>query len=396
MKVHILLIIILFSIRLKAQNKEVIFQKGSWDDILQLAKKEHKLIFVDLSAVWCAPCKWMEKNVFANDTVAMFYNKTFINYKIDTEKGEGPKLAKQWAVIGLPSLLYINENGEIVHRACGCEQNGGSSQKFIMDGQMCMDSAKRFSFSADKIKYEAGKMTKTEIIEYINKMGDACVERKKELRSYYLSLSEKEFSNASNQDLIMETVKDPTSIEFNYFINNYPLFVERYGKSKVESKITDAYKYYALKLISKKDTIAYFAIKNKILLTENINTEKLVWYLDIHYFLSTEDNVDFINLAFKYIEKYRDENIDFTYELIYNIYDITDDIENLNKAKSYAIHIADNYEEESYSVLCASIMLKLKMKDDGIKYANHAVDLIKKNKGDLKEINGILNKLKGL
>jgi hypothetical protein len=41
-------------------------------------------------------------------------------------------------------------------------------------------------------------------------------------------------------------------------------------------------------------------------------------------------------------------------------------------------------------------MLKLKMKDDGIKYANHAVDLIKKNKGDLKEINGILNKLKGL
>jgi thiol:disulfide interchange protein len=40
------------------------FFGGSWDEAIETAKKEHKLIFMDAYAEWCGPCKRMAKEVF--------------------------------------------------------------------------------------------------------------------------------------------------------------------------------------------------------------------------------------------------------------------------------------------------------------------------------------------
>ena len=38
------------------------FEKSSFETLLAKAKKEKKLVFVDAYAVWCGPCKLMDKN----------------------------------------------------------------------------------------------------------------------------------------------------------------------------------------------------------------------------------------------------------------------------------------------------------------------------------------------
>jgi thiol-disulfide isomerase/thioredoxin len=81
--------------------------------ILAKAKTEKKLVFMDAYASWCGPCKLMEKNVFTDKNVADFYNKNFINVRIDMEKGEGKELAMKYGVRSYPTFLFLNAEGEI-------------------------------------------------------------------------------------------------------------------------------------------------------------------------------------------------------------------------------------------------------------------------------------------
>ena len=50
--------ILLFSWNVFSQGIQ--FEIGSWKEVLQKAKQENKLIFVDLYTTWCGPCKKME------------------------------------------------------------------------------------------------------------------------------------------------------------------------------------------------------------------------------------------------------------------------------------------------------------------------------------------------
>ncbi|WP_228376947.1 thioredoxin family protein [Chryseobacterium vrystaatense] len=95
------------------------FEDGSFTAILAKAKKENKLVFVDAYASWCGPCKLMVKNIFPLQTVGDFYNSHFVNAKIDMEKGEGIDLAKKYNVKAFPTYLFINGDGEEVHRKLG-------------------------------------------------------------------------------------------------------------------------------------------------------------------------------------------------------------------------------------------------------------------------------------
>ena len=69
-----------FSLFCQAQSG-IEFFHGSWDEALELAKKEHKAIFMDAYAEWCGPCKRMAKNIFTQKEVGDFFNKHFINVK---------------------------------------------------------------------------------------------------------------------------------------------------------------------------------------------------------------------------------------------------------------------------------------------------------------------------
>ena len=119
---RILTLISLFviaAISLDAQG--ISFFKGTWEEALEEAKKQDKIIFVDAYAVWCGPCKRMSNNVFPHEKVGQFYNKNFINMKLDMERGEGLKFRKQYPVAAFPTLFYIDYTGELVMKVRGAQ-----------------------------------------------------------------------------------------------------------------------------------------------------------------------------------------------------------------------------------------------------------------------------------
>lgn len=104
----------------KADSTEGIqFHKGNWNEALELAKKEHKLIFLDIYATWCGSCKKLKKHTFSDEKVGQFYNSNFINVSFDAEQEEGLKLVNQYHLTGYPSLLFIDENGKVVTQSGG-------------------------------------------------------------------------------------------------------------------------------------------------------------------------------------------------------------------------------------------------------------------------------------
>ncbi len=87
-------------------------ENAPFDSIRMLAAKEGKIIFADFHADWCKPCKEMEQKVFTDPAVANYFNKHFINYKINIKTPLGKQLKSQYRVYDYPSLLFIDATGE--------------------------------------------------------------------------------------------------------------------------------------------------------------------------------------------------------------------------------------------------------------------------------------------
>ncbi|MFC0343278.1 thioredoxin family protein [Epilithonimonas hispanica] len=100
-------------------SQGIVFENSDFKSIVAKAKKENKIIFLDSYTTWCGPCKLMAKNIFTLQSVGDYYNSNFINAKIDMEKGEGIELAKKFKVTAYPTYLFIDGNGEVVHRTLG-------------------------------------------------------------------------------------------------------------------------------------------------------------------------------------------------------------------------------------------------------------------------------------
>lgn len=127
------------------------FEETNFASILAKAKKENKLVFIDAYTTWCGPCKLMAKNIFPLKTVGDHYNAHFINAKIDMEKGEGIDIAKKYNVKAFPSYLFIDGDGNEVHRTLGYVEEAD----FIQFAKDAEDPNKKLT--ALKQKFENGE-----------------------------------------------------------------------------------------------------------------------------------------------------------------------------------------------------------------------------------------------
>ena len=132
-KIIFILLLCGYGISVLAQG--ISFQKGNWKEILAMAKKEKKLVFIDNYTSWCGPCKKMVKDVFPMQEVGDFYNANFVCYKLDCEKGDGVEVAKIYQINSFPTYLFVDGNGKLFYRSGSYM----SAEKFIAEGKIALE-----------------------------------------------------------------------------------------------------------------------------------------------------------------------------------------------------------------------------------------------------------------
>lgn len=96
------------------------FQKINLEKAKKEAAEQGKLIFIDAYTNWCGPCKQMAATTFMDEEVGKFFNENFINIKIEMEKdADGPATARQYNVRAYPTLLIIDDEGNLVKQTIG-------------------------------------------------------------------------------------------------------------------------------------------------------------------------------------------------------------------------------------------------------------------------------------
>ena len=104
------------------QNQEIIW-KENLESAFNLASLSNKIIMIEFMAEWCPPCKRMEKETFSNDKIINKSNE-FIFVKVDVDKNqdianEYKRNAKKYGGIGIPNILFIDKDKNIVHQTVG-------------------------------------------------------------------------------------------------------------------------------------------------------------------------------------------------------------------------------------------------------------------------------------
>lgn len=95
------------------------FQRGDWEAAQAAAKEQDKVIFLNLYATWCAPCRKLKVKTFSDEGVGDFFNEAFINVSLDGEGVPGQQLMEKYRMRGFPSLLFIDGNGRVLSRKAG-------------------------------------------------------------------------------------------------------------------------------------------------------------------------------------------------------------------------------------------------------------------------------------
>lgn len=105
----------------RAENASHGVSKVHWnewsDDVFARAKKENKLVLLDLEAVWCHWCHVMDEKTYSDPAVAKLMEKSIIAVKVDQDSR--PDLSNKYEKYGWPATIIFNAEGKELAKRSG-------------------------------------------------------------------------------------------------------------------------------------------------------------------------------------------------------------------------------------------------------------------------------------
>jgi thiol-disulfide isomerase/thioredoxin len=374
MKTYITMLFLLIGTACSVSAQGIEFNHGNWNEIKAQAKKENKLIFLDFYTVWCAPCKKMAMEVFPLPEAGEFFNKYFINVKVDAEKGEGVDLAKAYRPSGYPTLVFTDAEGKQLYRTGGAE----NVSDLIKSAKVALNPQE--DYERLKEQYAKNELGKEELYNYM-----IIVKAKGEnaevngVFDRYFGL----FNQTSKQafEMIEEYVSSSNSKSFKYLQAHRNDFYRSAGKEQVDDfrkkvlckELSSLFFYYNKNEPLDRYLAAKAALKLKVNLTEQEELQ-----LDKSYYQQVKDEDNFIKTAAVLVKKYIYNNDEAISMILGGAYIVKKEAHLLllKKWAEMAVAIKDNsLNYLSLAMICDS----LKDKTSALKYIDLCIAASKRD-----------------
>lgn len=217
-------IFLLFFIPCFVTAQGIDFQDFSLEKSKEASLSNHRLIFVDLCATWCAPCKKMEKEIFPQPEVGDYYNKKFICTRLDRDSDLGAQIAEQYKVAALPCYLFLDADGNLIFRAEGATSE---TQAFINFGKTAIDLWMSARWQRDL----KNPRTLYHYALYMLEKGDSSAANY--YQKYMDTQKAKDLQMPENLDFVVEFIKKNQPAALDFFWKNTEAFAKHKGKDFV-------------------------------------------------------------------------------------------------------------------------------------------------------------------
>lgn len=374
----------------KAQTSEINFRKGTMAEILAQAKAEKKPIFLDAYTVWCGPCKWMDKNVYTDAAVADYFNKNFVSYKLDMEKGEGIDMAKKYEVRAYPSFLFLNADGSVMHRTVGSRP----AELFTEVAKLAQDPTK--NFASYQKKYEDGDRSPAFMLTYLEVLNEAALDAGKEAEAYFATQNPADLLTRGNWTLIKEQVNTLESPTFQNLVKNRAGYAAKYTADSVEAKISQVYGRSMVRAAGSGEEEQYKKMKAEYENLKLKDAEKVLLQADAIYFEQKQDLPKFHAANVKLIDNYYGDNPQVLNSLAWKYYETIDDKAMLQQAEDWAKKAISLMPDYAFMDTYAALLYKLGKKEEAKAMAEKAIAEGKKAGQDVKETEALLEKISKL
>lgn len=278
-------------------QQSINFEKATFKEILEKAKKENKLVFLDAYASWCGPCKLMEKNVFPDEKVRNYFNSNFINAHFDMEKGEGRDIAKKYQVYSYPTYLFLNGEGELAYKSFG-----------YLEAEEFLNVAKQANKGDDKNlslreRFEKGETDPEFLLNlfriYINTEPDFA---EKISERYFANKKDKDFSKEEVMMLIyqLKSADDPNYVVFKNNKEAISAYIDAsmYDKLDVQYRLSQLFFQSVDPKTQLPDEIKYLQNAEKI--TDLSTAKESLAYFKMTYFQNQQKYEEFAKTAVEF------------------------------------------------------------------------------------------------
>ncbi len=208
------------------------FFEGTWEDALEKAAVEEKVIFVDAYTTWCGPCKRMAKTVFTDQKVGDFFNEKFVSMKIDMEKKDGIKFQQKYPVQAYPTLYFIDGKGKVVQKVKGAQ----NVDNFLSLGASILS---KVDYSSEYAAlYEAGDRSPELVHKYVKALIKSGKSSGKIANSYLKS--QDNLNSSANLQFMFDALVEADSRIFSQVTDREKKIVPLVGKEVYLVKIKKA------------------------------------------------------------------------------------------------------------------------------------------------------------
>jgi len=360
------LFVLIFSVAGFAQGIE--FFHGSWDEALDLAKKEGKVIFVDAYTTWCGPCKRMAKKTFPDPAVGEYFNAQFVNMKIDMEKPEGRKFKAKYPVQAFPTLYFIGPDGETVHKQKGAQD----AVNFLKIGKHVIS---KVDFSQDFAKaYEAGDRDPQLIYDYVQALNKS--KKSSVLIANEYIRSQEDLTTDFNLNFILEAVTEADSRIFDLLIENKSKIIALNSKEVVEDKIIAACEATVKKAVEFQAESLLEEAKVKARKHAPKQAEGFALESDLYYHKAQGNTEEYRKCCKDYAKKQIGNDAKGLHELAVSLYESFQyDDAAMKDAEKFAKKASENGEEIDYYITYAYILKNNGKQELAMKSAESALEL---------------------